>query len=298
MYSDESLLHRIKQLNAKGSTEAVRRSLKDSLLADALRFFENSYSRHGANDSPGKNEWETLQKALCDLQTIQHGIENIESIIDICKERATREKEAKDILSSAGFDLWRAYSHLNSEFLWRKLCKIILEAERILEQSKSCGPQPAAGKKQGSLSDVQQDAAKLPTKKCGRKYVLNEMKRLCGRSKNMQGLFNVVDNIIRNDAIDWQDPHLGDWRDSRRLVDWPHPLEPWKDFLLLMLGRERSSSKFNVENDDFGRCEFCWRLAPIRKVSEQGRYVCHLHQRNSAAYREVNTPPAKAGGFG
>ena len=233
MYSDASLLHRIKQLNAKGAGEAVRRSLKDSLLDDALRIFEDSYSQNGIDDSPGKNEWETLLKALCDLRSVQHGIEHLESIIDICEERATLEKEAKDILSPKGFDLWRSYSHLNSEFLWRELSKILPEM-------------------------------------CGRQYDLEEMKRAYGEAKGMRRLLHVVDSIIRNDS-----------------AGWPHPLEPWKDFLYLMLDRERSSFKFNVEDDDFGRCEFCWRLVPLQELTGQSRLFCHLHQRGSAEYNKI-----------
>jgi len=113
--------------------------------------------------------------------------------------------------------------------------------------------------------------SKILPEKCGRIYDLLALQQHFGGG--MQGLVEAVSDIIDIDS-----------------VDWPHPLESWKDFLLLMQVqvRKRSSLKLeNVENDDFGRCEFCWRFVALREVTGQGRFFCHLHQRNSAEYRKI-----------
>jgi hypothetical protein len=62
-------------------------------------------------------------------------------------------------------------------------------------------------------------------------------------------------------------------------------MKAWEEVLFFRL--PQIFFKFNTVTHDFGSCEFCWRLAPIDQSTGQGRFFCHLHQRNSREYRRL-----------
>jgi hypothetical protein len=311
MLSDDKLFHSIKQLNAQGAADAVRRSLIASSLPDALSFFENFLSKIRTWVTSEELFRSKLHNILYYHDLLKTTQNSLSDCIAMCEERAKQEivpwKELHMLLSYLRSDphctedlgsmlaMCERHDRLCNTEWWtlrNALCELrtvpngienldsiieICESRAELEKDAIETLLPAGlrlWRTYGHLNSefLWRELKPVLSAESGRPYHFDQLRDKYGRI-GMWGLYDTVKYIVINDC-----------------VDEPHPLETWLDFLFQMSAQKpiRSSLKYdNKEDSNFGRCEFCWRIVYHRDVTGQGRYFCHLHQRNSAEYRKI-----------
>ena len=296
---DVHLLNRIKQRNAEKAAEAVRESLQGQILKSdeikaALARFESAYGKENEK-KPHTKKWVTLYSVLSDLRSLgiqAHGIKSLDSIIAICKERATEEDQARIALSAKAFELWQSYSHLNSKKMCEKLKDILprlneddikYDIEALQIEMQKHAQKHAQKQAQKQEQNHAQKQMLIPMQVQKQKQMQKQMQMRMEKKKKMQkkqvqvhhgwdweGLYKAVYHLWYNDFVEQWTPILEDWEE---FLLWQHNKSVSKMI-------SKAYHKDNMVNVDFGQCDFCWRFVPGTEISGHGRFSCNQHKRN------------------